>query len=86
LAECEGSVGALAEAKSAGEEQVQQQAKEQKTGHTQQRKEAVQVVRCTREEAELSQAIQASSETVLGQFKQAVQVFLLAEQRLNLLG
>jgi hypothetical protein len=39
LAECEGSVRALAEAKSAGEKQVQQQAKEQKTGHTQQRKE-----------------------------------------------
>jgi len=63
LAACEGSIGALAEAKSAGEEQVQQQAKEQKTSHTQQRKE---VVQCTREEAKLSQAIHASSETVLG--------------------
>jgi hypothetical protein len=41
-------------AKSAGEEQVQQQAKEQKTGRTQQRKKVVQVIRCTREEVELS--------------------------------
>jgi hypothetical protein len=73
LAKKEGRAGALAEAFSAGKEQVyQQQTEQQEASCTQLRKKVVQAVRCTNRRTELSQAKQVDSGTDSSQFVQAV--------------